>query len=428
MSPIIIEIDKLQSQSNVLMSTIAKNKDYLHDTSNYLKILTFNKEKVESKLKEIIPHSQRTKRGLYNGIGSIFRSMTENLDSADGERYENLIREHQDNQSKLSNSIKKQNSLTIDLINTFNDTVQQISHNENLDSNIRQIFHIINQTTYRENSTFIKDILIRKHVRNNKFNIARCREFDFIFQTKQFEAIIPRKRYLLRNQLYYTFQNYECLRVSLKFYICKKLHLQEVGKSNPAYKIQMLSVHNITSCNRVRIELTKPIFNRLEDSNQWIVLLPSMETLKFICEEQEEILKLTGTYLIEIPVGCQIICQKEIIANDRISTVPKQPILLPDLSLEVESIPNLNSSLQLEDIKLDELHEIKTQIINNQPDVSFGRISHTPSLWTIAIYLVLFTVLLYICYRKLILPWYIHRRPSQGSRGDIELSDVQLPR
>ena len=52
----------------------------------------------------------RTKRGLINGLGSIFKSISGNLDYADGERYDKLIQELQNNQINLVNNIKNQNT------------------------------------------------------------------------------------------------------------------------------------------------------------------------------------------------------------------------------------------------------------------------------------------------------------------------------
>lgn len=56
-----------------------------------------------------------------------------------------------------------------------------------------------------------------------------------------------------------------------------------------------------------------------------------------------------------------------------------QPVLLPSLETAITSVPNQNLTPNLEDNRMDELHEIHTQVIHNQPRLSLDRISHIPS-------------------------------------------------
>lgn len=124
--------------------------------------MKFTEKKVEDKLIEILPHPNRIKRGLINGLGSIFKSVTGNLDATDGERYETLIKDLQRSQDKLVKNIKIQNTLAISLIDKFNNTFQQIKHNEDLiNAKLNQISTIVEGQAYRENSMFIKDVMIQ---------------------------------------------------------------------------------------------------------------------------------------------------------------------------------------------------------------------------------------------------------------------------
>ena len=134
----------------------------MFDASNYLKILNLTREKVEIKIKEILPHPKRTKRGLINGLGSIFKAISGNLDANDGERYEEMIKNLQENQQKLGEHIVKQNSISFEIINKFNNTIRKISHNEKLlAQKINQIAIFVGRQTNKENAAFIKDILIQ---------------------------------------------------------------------------------------------------------------------------------------------------------------------------------------------------------------------------------------------------------------------------
>lgn len=162
LNPIISEINELHRKSENLSNLILQNNDYSFDVSNYLKILNLTKEKTETKIKEILPHPERTKRGLINGLGSIFKAISGNLDANDGERYEKMIKNLQENQNKLGEHVIKQNSISLNIINQFNNTIQKISHNEKLLSQkINQIAIFVGRQTNKENSAFIKDILIQ---------------------------------------------------------------------------------------------------------------------------------------------------------------------------------------------------------------------------------------------------------------------------
>ncbi|XP_074035629.1 uncharacterized protein [Leptinotarsa decemlineata] len=319
LNPIITEINKLKTKSYNLEYLISKNAEYLKDTSNYLRILKFVEENAEKKLIEILPHPSRTKRGLINGLGSIFKAVTGNLDANDGERYENLIKQLQQNQNALTNNINTQNTLAISLIDKFNKTVQQINHNEEmLAEKINQISKIVQNHAYRENSNFIKDImnqlinmfemiisilqdiensisfarigimhssvmktnelkrelesleikfkknqlpieislenipLIEKlikidcYILNNKITyilhvpITYSSELNLyhlystpIYTGGQFKAIVPRNKYLLKNELYYAFMSDACMKIRPQLYICEQADLFEAKKHQP---------------------------------------------------------------------------------------------------------------------------------------------------------------------------------------------------
>lgn len=509
LNPIITEISRLQTQSANLKKLIIEDKYYSIDTSNYLKILNFAEEKVEDKLLEILPQQQRVKRGLINGLGSIFKSITGNLDANDGERYEKLIRELQENQVKLASNIKNQNSLSIDLINNFNKTIQQISHNEKLLE--MKINQISDRILYKETTFFIKDIMnqiitmyeiinsilqdiensisflklqimhpsiiktkdlfnelkkLRKEVKrnqlpleltldnillyekiikidgyilNNKITyilyipITYPSEFNYyhlfsipILTQGQFKAIIPRNKYLVKDGLYFAFLSDPCIEVPTQTFICGRLDLQEIKKETPC-EIQLLDTNNST-CQQIKVKLSQSIIKRLDKSDQWIGVLPSEENIKLNCLHQEETRKFAaGTYLINIPVGCQISTRHETIDNTIQSISLNQPILFPDLNMDVTNTPKINFSLQLDNIELDGLQEIKTQIIQNQPDIFFEKVSHTPSVWTLIIYGLIILMLVYIVYKKVILKWYSPNPKEEHQPEEIDLSTVQLP-
>lgn len=509
----------MHNQSENLINNINKNQDYSIETSNYIKVLTLIKDKVETKLKEIIPHPHRLKRGLINGLGSIFKSITGNLDATDGDRYENLIKQLQSNQNKLSVNIAKQNSISTDIINKFDRTIQQMSHNENLlQSKISQIAAIVERQPIKENAIFIKDtlnqitnmyeiinsvlqdienslsfvklnvmhpsiiktadlynellklqsrikpeqlpfeitlkntLLIEKiiniecYLLNNKITyllhvpIMYPNNFDYyhlfsipIPSQSQFKAIMPNNKYLLKSELYYAFESDACTKIKPRNYICKKLNVQEVKDSNVC-EVQLLNMKNTSICQQIEVTLSKPMVKQLEKSTQWIGIFPTNEIIKLKCNQQEEIIKVNGTYLINIPIGCQIIVNQDKITNDQHIVDQNQPILFPELDQERNQMPLQNYNVQLENIQLDELQNIKNRIMENQPQLSVDEkriISHVPSAWTVILYILLIVLICYFCYIKLLLKRCNRtkkRQDEEEQTDKVKLPDVQLPR
>lgn len=101
---------------------------------------------INEKLKGILFDTKRSKRGLINGLGSIFKSITGNLDSTDGEYYTSCINRIKGDQHKIENLFKNQISVTTSVIKTFNSTVQKLSIDEKMfNTNINKIVRAIHQ-------------------------------------------------------------------------------------------------------------------------------------------------------------------------------------------------------------------------------------------------------------------------------------------
>lgn len=508
LNPVLLEINKLNIKSENLSNIILQNKDYLVEVSNYLKILNLTKERVEIKIKEILPHPERIKRGLINGLGSIFKAISGNLDANDGERYEKLIENLQTNQRNLGENIIKQNSISLDLINKFNNTIQTISHNEKLLANkINQIATFVGRQTNKENAAYIKDILIqvinmyeilnsilqdiensisfaklnRMHpsiiktndlfnqlqnlqkqvkpeqlpfeislhntliyqnfirvqcfILNNrityllKIPIMHPYTFNYyhlyaipIFDKGQFKTIVPRNKFLIENKLYYTFQRNPCQEATRQHYICDDLDLQELKEDNPC-EIQLLHLKNASTCLPVQVKLTNTLLKQVDRSNQYIGLFPNKDKIQLSCNQQEEILIVSGSYLIEIPIGCKVITEKVVVVNEQQETNNDQPILFPNLEMPSD-VPNPDITIQLEDTNLDELQEIKTQILETQPQLNFLQSSYQPSLWTMLIYILVLISAVYLLYKKFQL--CSKEKEENPVTPMVDLSTVQL--
>lgn len=105
---------------------------------------------VEQKYKEILADTNnyafRSKRGLVNGIGSIFKSITGNLDYADGEYFNECINKVTRDEREIEQLLKNQISVTSSVLRNFNSTIQQFQIDEkNFNENIVTIQNALNR-------------------------------------------------------------------------------------------------------------------------------------------------------------------------------------------------------------------------------------------------------------------------------------------
>ncbi|KAJ8977561.1 hypothetical protein NQ317_019136, partial [Molorchus minor] len=290
LNPVIVEINKLYTQSDNLLIQINSNLNYSQETSNYAKILNLTRQRVQIKLNEIIPHSKRTKRGIINGLGSIFKSITGNLDASDGE-------------------------VTIEII-----------------LQIINMFEILN--------SILQDI--ENSIAFSKLNVMHPNNYS-------------KRKFLLTNGLYYAYESNICTVIMPSYYVCKKLNLKPTGDENPC-EIQLLQMKNKTTCQQIQVVISNPQFRVLDETAQWIGIFPQKEVVNLKCRRQEEILKLYGTFIIEIPTGCQISTLNEVVGSEQQTINNNQVIFFPELEEQKNDvIANMNLSNHLEDAKLDEL-------------------------------------------------------------------------
>lgn len=100
--------------------------------------------------------SSRFKRGLIDGLGSVIKSITGNLDHNDAVKYTKAISILQKNQEHLKNSVTQSITLNKHLLRAHNSTLSVIVNNQyKIHTQINEVTREINMTNYRL-SDFIK--------------------------------------------------------------------------------------------------------------------------------------------------------------------------------------------------------------------------------------------------------------------------------
>lgn len=118
--------------------------------------------KLES-LKNLIGHT-RQRRGWFNGIGSIFKTVFGTLDSNDAEYYEKAINQVADNEHTSLNLMKDQVHVIKSTIANFNETISQLKfHETHLNENINKINRFSEMAINSINALETKEI-ITQHI------------------------------------------------------------------------------------------------------------------------------------------------------------------------------------------------------------------------------------------------------------------------
>ena len=118
----------LDNQISTLTET-AHNPHYNSYSLPLSKYLGEQLQLIKNKYNSISKH--RYRRGIINGLGSIIKSITGNLDQDDAETYSRAILTLQSNQKLIANKINNGISLSKPILERYNTTISTIIYNQN---------------------------------------------------------------------------------------------------------------------------------------------------------------------------------------------------------------------------------------------------------------------------------------------------------
>lgn len=113
-------------------------------------------QNIHIKFNEIMSETSiRTKRGIINGLGSLWKAITGNLDSEDGEYYDECIDKLEKDEKQMQDLMKNQIQVTMSTIKNFNHTIRQLQiDEENFNKDIKEIekqfYNILSAFNYYE--------------------------------------------------------------------------------------------------------------------------------------------------------------------------------------------------------------------------------------------------------------------------------------
>lgn len=243
-----------------------------------------------------------------------------------------------------------------------------------------------------------------------------------------FKVVIPQGKFLSINQLHYAYYEEGCQKIMPDLHLCPRKELQTIQEDAPC-EIKLLN-HNkdASTCRQTEVKIIEPVLNQLDRTNQWILICPKKETIQMFCPEvQDERRKLIGTFLCKIPPGCRMVVKTQTATNEvKVMKPTSEPVLFPDLTTDEITLPILNLSLHLPDLKLDDLYKLREKVfeLNEQQILTFEEVAKYPSFWTIFVYILIAICCFIAVWRKMLRP-----RLKRSNRGTNDVrEDIQLPR
>ncbi|XP_069364789.1 uncharacterized protein [Maniola hyperantus] len=402
--------------------------------------LTNKINNVLDQLKTLEPN--RVKRGLVDGLGSIIKSISGNLDQTDALKYNEAIRILQGNQDKIVSEFNDHISLSKEWMDNHNNILEQLVENqgrinatmelilksdaaredslvkyaklaqllvitsENVEDLVQEVLRLENSlafihassmhhtmidiTTLEEmvaklKNIYGKDQVISLQVREYyeiikpayyfserqivfvfKFPIISKVNFELyklaIVPNKNSQALIPPFPFIATTPNSFLYIEAECPKVST-WYLCEKDVAHQI-RTKPDCIHGLINDQTIQdSCKFIKITLMREAMEKLDDKH-YVLSFPHQTNIQLRCNRRDYT-SLLGSYLITVPVGCQLKTEEFTIINskDEIKGQPLKLMRIPEFKNTQTSVSHLN----LSSISLEKLHNLQDKIILQAP-------------------------------------------------------------
>lgn len=497
LQPLYDEYLNLNTQYKELRLSYSNNSIFSRELDNYNKIVKYSQELILDKINNIKIHnrSRISKRGLLNGVGSIVKSLTGNLDASDGEKIYSILNHVQNNEKNLQNQLKFQYSLNHQLISNFNKTVQDIQHNEVLlKTKIMQLSRFIENGATHQDVLFAKDLFNQLSILYNAVlnilqdvenSITFCRlntlhpsiikshdlfleiqrisshygitlpfevkyenildfesilkihckidsykityflsipiyseiEFNLFYMlpipTKhesEYLTIIPNAKFILKAKNSNLFKPLSDKCTRGKWYHCPS-NLQ-VNYEAPCEE-DILLLQNSSRCHPIRLEINENHIETVPEIDQYLAVFPKEENIEAQCEKSIETKSLMGVFLIKRD-SCKLLFRGQKLTFQETSY--GKPLVVDPISLQVRNHHNPKFKIELKKLNLRELPINPITPIEKES----GNNYHTPSLWTVILYILLVVSTLYIYFK-----WRMNKRTSRKKMATNETNESE---
>lgn len=151
----IIDLDNYNSQTSKLISIVDKfeKNSLLKDAA---KVCKLKLKGLENKLQTLNPY-KRTRRGLFNGLGSVIKYITGNMDANDAVTINRQIQELQNTASNSAITEENQKALNIQMIQRFKNLTEHLNNNqENISKFLKKLSAETTNHILKENNALLE--------------------------------------------------------------------------------------------------------------------------------------------------------------------------------------------------------------------------------------------------------------------------------
>lgn len=462
-----IKLDDIEDKTHSLQNHLQNYKNQLPNGmySAYeiqISYLLNKLDEILNQIKSLQP--TRSKRGIIDGLGTVIKSITGNLDYTDALRYNEAIKLLESNQDKITNEINNQLSISKEWITKYNSVLTQLVENqskinstlmlilsnkmnngltlikyakfgqllvilsENINDLMNELLRIENSLAFihassmhhsmisidvlssmidKLKSIYGKDSILDLEIREY-YNIIQPasyyanKQIVFIFRfpiisrdnfllyrlavvpNKKSQALIPSSPFIATNENSFLYIEAECPKHS-SWYLCQTELNHQIRTNSDC--IHQLIINQILeeSCHLTTVNLLRGSMEKLDDMH-YIISFPENQKIQISCNKQE-FTSLKGSYLVTIPLGCQIISEEFTLINDN-NEVRGQPLKLIKIS---DEIAHLDTTINISSINIHGLHRLNDKIMIQSPLQIEHEKDTTVYHTTIPIYAILFS-------------------------------------
>ncbi|KAL0894309.1 hypothetical protein ABMA27_014306 [Loxostege sticticalis] len=402
------KILQLQTQVQTYETRLPNDTYSLYELQiNYLNT------KLNSALEQL--HSlepSRTKRGLIDGLGSVIKSISGNLDHSDAIKYNNAIQTLYNNENKISFELNNHISYSKEWMTKHFGVISKLVENQHIinstlaflmDKNSQhaesltkfakfaQLLAIISENvndlldeliTLENTLAFIRassthHTMLKVEILSNmlvKLRKIYGRDSILDLELREFYDLIKPAYYFIDREIVLVFKfpivtknafvyiEAECPKLSYG-YLCEEDVNHQI-RTVPDCIQHLISRQSLEkTCKLTNVTLHKEAMEKLDDQH-YVISLPHLTKIHLTCG-REDYTQLQGSYLVTLPVNCHLRTPEFTIINDNdeIKGNPLKIMKIPNIEMQTTDSSHVN----LHSIDLQSLHSIQDKIALQTP-------------------------------------------------------------
>lgn len=246
-------IDKITNSLKTL-----NTMDELKDSTNIVKTKLLNLRQKLRTMKPIV----RNKRGLINGLGSVIKVITGNMDAQDAERLDQEIQKLVENQNKIKEEVNLQTSINSKMIERFNNITNHINNQQDAIESYLKYYQGQITNSIRTNSDMLRQ---SQYLNQINYNI------DLLTQhlANLAEAVILARLNIISKQILNEDEIAE---------IYKNLKEQSVSVESDEHVYELLGLQAYYSNSNIVFNVRIPVLSHRKYSMLHIIPLPINNT------------------------------------------------------------------------------------------------------------------------------------------------------